>query len=328
MVEEKPFNMQENSIRINYTNEGWEKVNIESKLSKLAQLCAEKTIVNYSELKGGFLSKVLLLETLNKKVVVKISPFWNNTGLAREYWCYKQLITKKPSIKIARVFSYTSARNSIFPGHEILILEYIPGHLITHSELERSNMHKKIGSILKKIHEIPMQGYGWLNKTFTGMHQSWIDFLVKIDNLEITRKSQVLSSQDLDWLITNLKRECDINFCPRLLYGDLEKSNIIVNSRSLVFIDFQNCFSGHDLYDVGIGLFFIPQILRNLRHYLRDKITKQNKKQIILYAMRHALSALGHRVTVKDKKGVRKAVRRFHELKKLYQTLCIQNETK
>ena len=323
MVEEKPFNMQENSIRINYTNEGWEKVNIESKLSKLAQLCAEKTIVNYSELKGGFLSKVLLLETLCKKVVVKISPFWNNTGLAREYWCYKQLITKKPNVKIAKVFSYISSKNSIFPGHEIFILEYIPGHLITYSELGRSDMHEKISSILKKIHEIPMQGYGWLNKTFTGIHKSWIGFLVKIDNLEITRKSRVLSSKDLNWLIANLKKECNIDFQPCLLYGDLEKPNIIVNDKDLVFIDFQNCFSGHYLYDVGIGLFFIPQVLPNLRYYLKNKITKQDKKQIILYAMRHALSALGHRVTVKDKKGIKQAVRRFHELKKFYQTLSI-----
>jgi len=65
--------------------------------------------------------------------------------------------------------------------------------------------------------------------------------------------------------------------------------------------------------------------LQNLRHYLKDKITEQDKKQIILYAMRHALSALGHRVTVKDKKGVKKAARRFHELKKFYQTFCIQS---
>ncbi len=303
---------------IDYTNNGWEKIDIEKNLDKLAKACGGEKVTRYFEFKKGYLNKVFFVKISGKELVFKISPLWNNTGLAREYWCYKKLEKQKIGMEIPNILSYHPAKNEFFPGHEILIMEYVSGRPITKKDLAKGSIHKKLGLAIRGIHTISMERYGWLNKNFTGTHSSWKSFLQNIDNLEVTKKAGVLPQKDLKELIENLGKECPLDFKPNLLYGDLGETNIIINQKNEpVLVDFQNCFSGHNLYDLGIGLFFIPQIFDNLNHYTETKITEKKKKQIVLYAMRHAVSVLGHRILIKDKKKMVQAVKRFYTLKNL-----------
>lgn len=306
------------TIEIDYKNEHWDDLNMETGLRGLASLCGEKDFSGFSELTGGLLNKVFLLYARGRKVVAKISPLWNQGGLAREVWCYQQ-IQNETSFKTAKVFSFTQAENSVFPGHEIVLMEYLPGHLLTSEELRKEKTREQIALMLNEIHRIPMKGYGWLKTDFSGIHSTWSEFLANIDNLRTTERSGVLPPEDLRWLTNELAETCNFDSQACLLHGDLRKENIIINGEELSLIDFQNCFAGHALYDVGIALFFDPTLSANLAPFVPDQIvTRKDLLTILLYAARHAVSTLGHRVCVEDTEGIVEAKRRFSQLKNLY----------
>jgi len=313
---------QPNSLEIDYTNNGWDKINIEETIFKLFKNAGiSKEISDYSELNGGFFNKVILIETSSGKYVLKISPLWNKGGLARENFVYSNLQNKSHELfKMARIYSYTPSNNAIVPNHEALIIEYISGSKPMAADLDIRKFHKKISSFLSTIHSIPMKGYGWLNENFAGKKNSWQDFLVDIDNLNVTKNSNLLTEKELTWLINKLVNKCNDDFNPVLLYGDLKPENILIKNDDIYLIDFENCFSGHKYYDIGIGLFFIPKIQKYLNTYLKENEQKKIKKQIILYAMRHAISCLGHRINIGNTNELNAAIERFFELKKLYES--------
>lgn len=308
---------------IDYTNTGWEKMNINDKLPELLEILGIKDeIDNCTELSGGYFNKVIVVETKSNRNVIKVSPLWNKDGLAREDLVYSNLQNKlNKSFKLPKVLSYIPSNNNIIPNHGILINEFIDGHKPTDDELKSEEFHRKISSFLNLIHDIPMNGYGWLDEKFTGKNDSWRSFLTNIDNVNLTINSGSLSEKDVSWLIERLTRECDNDFRPVLLYGDLKPENILIRNGDIYIIDFENCFSGHQYYDTGIGLFFIPEIWKRIKTYLKDADQKNTKKQIILYAMRHAVSCLGHRISICNKSESNIATKRFFELKDFYEKI-------
>jgi len=319
---QKPY-LKPCSFDVNYTNTGWDKIDIIQKLPELIMGAGiNEKITNYAELRGGYFNKVIMVETASTKNVVKISPLWNKGGLTRENFAYSNLKNKSGELfKLAKIYSFMPDSNTIIPGHAILIIEYIDGREPIGNELDSENFHEKIKTFLDSIHDIPTKEYGWFDQKLIGKNSSWHDFLINIDNLSITLNSKLLSKNNIDWVLNKLVSECTDNFEPVLLYGDLKQENILIKNGSLYIIDFENCFSGHQYYDIGIGLFFISQIWKYLHVYLKGVKQKEVKKQIILYAMRHAISCLGHRINIGDVKEIKVAIKKFFELKKIYENL-------
>lgn len=320
---EKKKECDNNSEDIDYTNTGWEKININDKLPELLEMLEIKDkIDNCTELSGGYFNKVIVVETKSNRNVIKVSPLWNKGGLARENFVYSNLQNKlNKSFKLPKILSYIPNDNRIIPNHEILINEFIDGHKPTDDELGSKEFHRKISSFLDSIHDTPMNGYGWLDEKFIGKNDFWQSFLTNIDNFNLTINNGSLSEKDISWLIDRLTRECDNDFRSVLLYGDLKPENILIRNGDIYIIDFKNCFSGHQYYDTGIGLFFIPQIWGHIKIYLKDADQKNARKQIVLYAMRHAVSCLGHRINIGNKSESDIAIKRFFELKNLYKKI-------
>jgi len=312
-----------NSFYVDYANTGWDKINIKQKLPDLMKNASiNEKITNYTELGGGYFNKVLMVKTASTKTVVKISPLWNKSGLARENFVYSNLKNNDSKLfKLAELCSYIPDSNIIIPRHAILIIKYINGRKPKTNELASKNFHKKIAAFLDLFHGTPMKGYGWLDEKLVGKNSSWNNFLKNIDNIEIVANSGLLSRNEINWAVNELISNCTDNCRPVLLYGDLKPENILINNGNIHIIDFENCFSGHKYYDIGIGLFFIPQIWSNLKIYLKKNAQKKVKKQIILYAIRHALSCLGHRIAIGNTKESTIAIKRFFELKKMYKKI-------
>jgi fructosamine-3-kinase len=303
---------------INYKNTGWDSIDIYGKINDLAYLCNEKNLLSYYEFKTSALNKVFKLNFPDMEYIAKISPIWNKNGLLREVNSYKK-IKENSTIRIPEIILYKSSENHIFPNHEILILEYIPGKLITPIDLDQKKTHKEISQIYNQIHKIPMNNYGWLNENFNGMHQNWLDFLINIDNIELTLKKKGIKNEEYNWLVKEFSEQEDIhNYEPSLLHGDFRKENFIVGSLGIVPIDFQNCFAGHYLYDFGIGLFFYPNLLSFLKYYNIDIKNIKQLGMLILYAMRHAISTLGNRIVINNQALIRYSKNRFHQLEKMY----------
>lgn len=277
----------------------------------------------------GTFNKVFRLSGEQNDIVIKVSPEWNKKGLNREKWCYEQ-IRNLTRLHIARLLKYLGCENSVFPGHEILAMDYIPGHTVTHVEMMRRENHQAAAHILSEFHQIKhVDGYGWLNDGFSGENQDWHEFLEEIDNIDVVLDSDILPTQDVDWLIREMLDTVPPNAQTTLLFGDLKKDNLIVTDLpddcetgdKIVPIDFQNCFVGDPVYDVGIGLFSNPEMLIYLKNYLNGNNFNEDKRKAILYALRHALSTLGHRIMIGNHTGVNQALSRFRRFRTLYQSL-------
>ena len=206
---------------IDYTDQGWENIDFREKTVELLGIDKSK-IKQFSELEGGFFNKVLLVETEANKLVIKISPHWNKHGLLRENFVNGRLKDRPGSFRKPEILSFTPPENAILPGHNIIVMEYIDGRSISEGELNAVDMHRKFSSFLNAVHEIPVQGYGWLNENLNGSDETWQDFLLNIDNLQLTKKSNLLSVESLDRLKNDLSRECREDYPPKLLYGDLK----------------------------------------------------------------------------------------------------------
>jgi len=298
---------------IDYTNTGFEKIVFDGKLTPLAKLCKMQKIIDIEELFGGTFNKVYKIQFPSGNAVLKISPLWSQNGLLRESWCIRQIQTGT-SLRIPNILAYCSKDNDIFPGHELLIIEFIPGRLIQQSDFCELELNRKINRIYRQLHTVLMKGFGWLDDTFVGMYPAWSAFLKNIDNIELTLNSHIIDDNELKWFIEQFTNTKPAIFEPCLLHGDFKWSNFILCGSEIVPIDFQNCYSGDYLYDIGIGLFFHPQMLPYINLYTDDD---NDAKTVILYGMRHAISAIGHRISVHDSDGVQEAIIRYQELKKL-----------
>lgn len=310
------------SFTINFSDTGWEKIDINRMLFELYKTAGISEIIQrYTKLEGGCFNLLLKVETNLSIRVVKISPLWNKGNVRREIFALSYLRSRPHrTFRLAREFLYLPVGNSILNGHEILLSEYIPGRKPSEHELESEKFHAKIAKFLDQIHKQKMKGFGWLNNKYDGRNETWQDFLLNIDNLDVVTTKNLLSKADIDWLMKQLITKYNYSFEPVLLYGDLKPENILIKEGEIYIIDFENCFSGHKYYDVGIGLFFIPQIWEYLDIYLQKTKRQIVKRQIILYAMRHAISCLGHRICIGDKDEADVAKKRFFELKKLYES--------
>jgi len=300
---------------VDYTDQGWKNIDFKQKTVELLGIDKSK-IKQFSELQGGFFNKVLLVETEDDKLVIKISPHWNKHGLSREHFVNGQLKERPGSFRKPEILSFTPPENATLPGHNIIVMKYIDGHSISEEELHAVDTHKKLSSFLSAVHEIPIQGYGWLNKDLNGSDETWQNFLQNIDNLQLTKESNLLSVDSLSRLTDDLSGKCGEDHPPKLLYGDLKSENIIVKEPEIYLLDYENCFAGHETYDTGIGLFFIPAIEKNLPIYLGHEPSTREHQQIILYAMRHAVSCLGHRISAGLEQEQHKAVERFLSLER------------
>ena len=304
---------------IPYRDTGFSELCLEDGLARLSLLLGSTQPLSFSELPAGTLNKVLRLYSSEAPdsdcYICKISPRWNNTGLERESWCCEQ-VRSATSVRVPRVITYLPAANNAFAGHEVLVLECIAGREMVSQDLDHPELVKRLADALHQIHSIPMPGYGWLSPSHSGMHRSWQDFLVQIDNLPVTLSSGTMPEQETLWFQEELAQISLIEpGC--LLHGDPKNENVIITpDHEPVLVDYQNCFSGDPLYDVGVGLFFNRELLNHTSLFFKDcHPPKENLKRALCYAMRHCYSTMGHRLMIEDQQSVAWAKLRYYELK-------------
>jgi len=296
---------------------GWNSLDTPRGLDKIAHSLGGK-VAGSTEL-GGKISKTIRLDMDDRSVVVKVSPLWFDHSLAREEWCYEKL-RKESRVLTPKVFEYFSSQNDIFPGHEILVREFIEGPTLGAISRDKA-LHRKVGNIYRQIHQVTTQGYGWMDEGFRGKKERWIDFLKDIDKVAVGIEHGLLKKSEYNWLLKEFGNTLDQNFAPRLLHGDFRWDNFILGSKGIVVIDFQNSFSGHDLYDYGIGVVYDPDLLKNLKYYLGDGVGKDIVRSVLLYGMRDAVGTAGFLASRGDMEYAKHFRMRFDDLKREYEGL-------
>lgn len=296
---------------------GWNSLDIPKGVDKIARSLGGM-VAGSAELGGGKISKTMKLDMGDRSVVVKISPLWFDHSLARERWCYEKL--KETGVLTPKVFEYFPSQNDIFPGHEIIVREFVEGPLL--SEVQRdAALHKNIGDVYRRIHSIPLRGYGWLDESFNGKKGRWIDFLKDVDKAEVGIEYGMVKRSEYGWLLGEFDRRLDREFAPKLLHADFRWENFVLGPKGIVAIDFQNAFSGHELYDYGIGAVYDPGMTKNLKYYFGQGIGEDVIRPVLLYGMRDAVGTAGFLASRGDIEYAKYFRNRFDDLKREYDSL-------
>jgi aminoglycoside phosphotransferase (APT) family kinase protein len=267
-------------------------------------------------LQGSQLNKIIKISAAGRDLIAKISPHWYAGSLRRESWCYSKL-RKRTNLRLSEVQLYLGPRNDAFPGHEVLVVDYVPGRVLTNSDFRFPEVNKKVAKVYKEMHKIGMRGFGFLGGDFSGVHSTWMGFLHDIENATIVMRAGYVRPSFYRWLYVELKRlptpdkQC-------LLYGDFSPKNLILSDGGIVPIDFQNCFSGDGLYDLGIGVSRVREILPHLSYYSCSGVGMKEMRMILLYAIRDALTIISHKATVGDLFSIAEQKRKIVELERLY----------
>jgi len=294
-----------------------DKINIKIRLKNF--ILPNSSIVSVERIYSGNVNRNFKIITEQGDFFCKIAPLWYSHSLRREAWALKHL--KRIGCYVPNVIRYFDADNKVIPGHEILILEYIDGVIL--AEIQRKNkFYKKIIDLYNNIHSVKLKRYGWLNKSFIGSNKAWKDFLLKIENEESIRKISDAWSKNVDFVQREINNFSYNIKSGRLLYGDFNYYNFIINQKNvLIAFDFQNCFSGDPLYDVGMILSKDIGFLKYLHHFSGfNPVNRENTRKIVfLYGLRHLLSMLSFYIDTDNKERILFINKRFLAIKKIYE---------
>ena len=287
-----------------------------------------ESIISVDQIPYGHVNRNLRITTKDTRYFCKIAPLWYKGSLDREAWALGKV--KDAGCLVPSVLGYLDKDNDVIPEFEMLLLEHVDGDLLEGmNERERGRYYSQIVKLYNLIHSIPVNHFGWLNKEFEGSDDTWMDFLVQIEN------EDAISSLDTELLerVSFVRRELaaclegDTSSSQEgagtgnLLYGDFNYANFIVNRDDrVVALDFQNCFSGDPLYDVAMMLVNDERFeayLKTPKGY--DLIDNDATRRLVyLYCLRYLTSMLIFFMTQNNKEMIIFARKRFSKIRRSY----------
>lgn len=122
----------------------------------------------------------------------------------------------------------------------------------------------QVGSILARIHTITPKGFGKFAEPGRGKYANWIDFVLKYslnereETIALAERANIKREQ-IDLAIGLLEKHHEIfrNVSPHLLHFDFSPKHILVTDGKVSgVIDFENCMSGTQMYDLAWNAYF------------------------------------------------------------------------
>jgi fructosamine-3-kinase len=299
---------------INYNNTDFENLT-DGVITKELEEKFHFEIISMSHIDTGHVNKCVVVGTQENTFFCKISPLWYKKSLSREKWCLNKLLTRK--VLVPKIVGLVEDNNENMPGHEILVLEYIPGKLISQLPNISDDILEKISKVYCCLHSFEVKKFGWLDPNFIGDKDGWLDFLLDIENLDLCRSISKELNKKINFLLNNLKIfdfKSLKNGC--LLYGDFNLDNFILSlSGEIYALDFQNCFSGDPLYDYSIIIDKYPSFVKFL-----NSEQKMQKRLLKLYTLRYLLTRISYFIQKNDFELTNFYIKRFNSV---YQKLNI-----
>lgn len=164
-----------------------------------------------------------------------------------EYWAMER--ARENEVPVPRIFVVDETRQMIPVPY--MIQERLPGECLAGGQNTKisAKLANEMGSLLKRIHEIPTENYGRIDGNGFGRFVSWRE---RMENRRTSwLKEQLVNSKLADKVcdaFTELSK-CDI--APYLVHGDYFLGNLLVQNDKIVgVIDF-NPLSGSSYFDIG-----------------------------------------------------------------------------
>lgn len=196
--------------------------NISSKKIKIEKLGEGLRNINYKCI------------AFDKIIVARIS-ISKESELSKEYTFLKQIenygISPKP-------YLYQQTKN-----FEILFLEYIKGK---HPVRMTKKRIVKLAEITAALHNIKIKNKHLCNKQshFQNVNQQINNFLDKLKNKLNTQEKSIVNQ------VIGILKEKDLPKIFSIVHGDIHKKNLIINSKSMFFIDFDSAKIGDPAFEL------------------------------------------------------------------------------
>lgn len=300
-------------------SDGWGEMGVRRGISKIAEVLGEGGACEWSELKGGHVSKVFKVRTPTQTVVAKVGPSWYHGSIARERRCLEK-IRAKTDVKTPAVLHYAPADNDIFPEHEVILMEYVEGPKLGSMPIDERT-HEEVGRMYRQIHNIRVLGSGPLDESLHGRKGGWKEFLADIDAVGFPLDSGMMKREEYSWLLHEIDREASEQENPSLLHGDFRWDNLIRGEAGIVPLDFQNAIGGYELYEYATNLAWHPETANHLKHYLGHEPTDVELRDIMICSMAYVTSLMGYWINGRDMDGARAFRQRFDIFKKIYESV-------
>ena len=230
-------------------------------------------ISKISENEGVIVKKVV---TENLEFIIKISEK-NKKNLRREALALKKLEKLKEIPKL------------ILEEENYIIQEFVEGTPMNNSKLDnkdKKKILKTLGAVIRKIHNIKLEGFGEITKSGIGEYGSFEEFILfeRKENLRILKKR--LDSKNYQRLLSYLEENKEYNKSQEkaLLHTDYEEWNIIINNNEISgIIDFGDLCSGRKLYDLARP--YINYCENDLFKYLLEGYGEVNLEELEYYVV-------------------------------------------
>lgn len=199
----------------------------EQHIKKIIEDWANEKVVNINPIKNrGQVNHIYLIETLKGKYIFRTDLTEDNTNrFQKEMWCSE--VANKQGVLSPEVFAI-----GLENGHPYMVMSYVEGKNGDEStDEEKDKIWNKLGKYARKIHSIPVNGYGE-EMTSPGIFKdSWSRYL-DYNISSLTPNDEVIKlgiitekqSEKIKEIFLNIK---NINFKFGLTHYDLSLKNTI-----------------------------------------------------------------------------------------------------
>ncbi|QQG43363.1 MAG: aminoglycoside phosphotransferase family protein [Candidatus Daviesbacteria bacterium] len=222
---------------------------IDKTIIKIVEKDLKTKVSSANRIQAGEVSFVYKIQTENKGTVIakafRLDEFIPPEGKLE--WIEEQL--EKHHIPFAKTYKIDRS-SDIFP-HGYMIQEFIEGKsgfdLIMSDEMSFEEYFNKLATLLQKVHQIPVDGYGAIKngkgeyKTF---YESKLNFIKslreRMKDLDVDKSVHEAALKAVEEL-----KKYEHLFSPVLVHGDPPPGNgIITKDGELILIDWDNAGSG------------------------------------------------------------------------------------
>lgn len=223
---------------------------IDKIIIKVVEDDLQTKVISIDNIQAGEVSFVFKIQTQNKGIVIakafRLGEFIPSEGKLE--WIEEQL--EKHHIPFAK--TYKIDRSSDILPHGYMIQDFIEGKsgfdLIMNKEISFEEYFNKLATLLQKVHQIPVDGYGAISngkgeyKTFYESKSNYIKSLRERmkDLKDINESLHEAALKAVEEL-----KAYEYQFSPVLVHGDPPPGNgIITKDEELILIDWDNAGSG------------------------------------------------------------------------------------
>lgn len=224
------------------------------KVGKLFEgILDEKDIVKLIPINEGCRTTNYIVETWDKKYSLKIFAS-DDDSYNREY---KLLNMLREKISVQKIYKIST--DDIIDGKKYIIYEYINGitlgQALKNGYILEESFVRQVARALGEIHKFKFNKVGFLDENLNVIKK--LPSISKYYELFINEKVRERLGNDTVTNIINIVKENEddllkLDYSPRLVHGDFQGTNILINKGKLAgILDWEFVMAGHPLGDIG-----------------------------------------------------------------------------